>query len=367
MSPLQGVHVLDLSLLLPGPLCTQILRDMGARVTKIEPPAPGDYMALWPPMVGDVSAGYLAVNRGKEVISLDLKDETGLRQFLELAQTADVVVEGFRPGVIDRLGIGYRRLCELNRRIIVCSISGYGGSGPLSQRAGHDLNYQALAGVLSISGGDTPANPQLQAADTAGGSYVGAMLVLAALLEREKTGQGRHIDLSMSEQLLPLITPAFAAAAADNRNARRDGEVLSGGAACYRIFRTADGRHLSVGALEPKFWQSLVDVLELPELKDVNHVDVDNSGPVIEKLRQAFAAKTLDVWIERFARADACVEPVLTFEEVKQHPQWQARQSFEAVSTPDGRTLRLPKMPASLAGFNTPEPPRHSGESQPAV
>ena len=353
MLPLEDVHVLDLSLLLPGPLCTQILRDMGARVTKIEPPAPGDYMALWPPMAGDVSAGYLAVNRGKQVLSLDLKKPEDRERFLEMAADADVVVEGFRPGVIDRLGIGYDRLHERNPRIVVCSISGYGATGPLSQRAGHDLNYQALAGVLSISGGDgpMPPNPQLQAADTAAGSYVGAMLILAALLERQRTGTGRHIDLSMSEQLLPLMTTSFATVAAEGRDLRRDGEILSGGAPCYRIFRTADGRFISVGALEPKFWFALVDVLGLPELKQINHVDIEQNDEVVEKLCTAFGSKTLEEWKQLFAEADACVEPVLTFEEVKRLPQWQARGSFEEVPTSDGRTLTLPKMPASLAGF----------------
>jgi len=355
MMPLDGVRVLDLSLLLPGPLSTQILRDMGAEVTKIEPPAPGDYMALWPPMAGDVSAGYLAVNRGKRVVSLNLKQTEDVEKFLDMAAEADVVVEGFRPGVLDRLGVGYAALSERNAGIVVCSISGYGASGPLVNRAGHDLNYQALAGVLAISGGNTamPPNPQLQAADTAAGSYAGAMLILAALLERQKTGRGRHIDVSMSEQLLPLMTPLYASTAAEARDVKRDCELLSGGAPCYQVYRTADNRFISVGALEPKFWSDVADALAMPELKKINHVDTDNSGDVSQKLADAFATKTRDEWVAIFNQFDACVEPVLSFEEVRKFPHWKQRQSFEAVPTSDGRTIELPKMPASLAGFDT--------------
>ena len=171
----------------------------------------------------------------------------------ELARTADVVLEGFRPGVIEKLQIGYAKLKEINPRIILCSISGYGQTGPYAQRAGHDLNYQALAGVLSIAGGDaaTPPVPQLQVADTAAGSYAAAMLIVAALFERQKTGRGRHIDVSMSEQLLPLMSTLYAAADALGREPERDGELLCGGAPCYRIFRTKDGEYLTVGASSP--------------------------------------------------------------------------------------------------------------------
>jgi alpha-methylacyl-CoA racemase len=353
MLPLDGCHVLDLSLLLPGPLCTQILRDFGARVTKVEPPAPGDYAALWPPMVGPVSASYFAVNRGKEIASLNLKDTADREQFYKLAQKADVVVEGFRPGVIDKLGVGYAKLSQLNPRIVVCSISGYGQTGPYAQRAGHDLNYQAAAGVLSIGGGEaaSPANPPLQVADTAAGSYAAAMLVLAALLERQRTGRGRHIDVSMSEQLLPLMTALYAAAQAAGRDPRRDGELLSGGAPCYRVFRTADGEYVTIGALEPKFWQAVVEKAGVPELAAVAIHGGDGAESAIQRLADVFAGKTRDQWAAIFAAADACFEPVLRFSEVQNHPQWLARGSFETLATPDGRALRVPKMPGSLAGF----------------
>jgi crotonobetainyl-CoA:carnitine CoA-transferase CaiB-like acyl-CoA transferase len=356
MLPLDGVRVLDLSMLLPGPLCTQILRDLGAEVTKIEPPYPGDYSALWPPLVGDVSAMYHALNRGKKVISLNLKDDADRNRFDEMVQQSDVVVEGFRPGVIDKLGIGYARLVTVNPRIVLCSISGYGQSGPYVLRGGHDINYQALAGVLSISGDrcETPPNPPLQVADTAAGSYAAAMLILAALLERQKTGRGRHIDVSMSEQLLPLMTPLYATTAAEDRDPAADGELLGGGAPCYRIYRTKDGAPISVGALEPKFWHALVAALGAPELAERNHLVSEESAEITARLAAIFASKTRQEWIDVFASVDACVEPVLTFTQTKQHPQWRARGSFETLATPDGRTLPVPKMPGSLAGFGKP-------------
>lgn len=357
MPPLSGIQVLDLTMLLPGPLCTQILCDMGARVTKIEPPAPGDYMALWPPMVGPVSATYFTLNRGKQIRSLNLKQDADRATFLELVKTADVVVEGFRPGVIAKLGIGYPRLREVNPKLVLCSISGYGQSGPLVDRAGHDLNYQALAGVLSISGGDAqaPANPQLQVADTAAGSYAAAMLILAALLERQQTGLGRHVDVSMSEQLLPLMSTLYAACGAQERDPVRDGELLSGAAPCYRVYRTKDGQYFSVGALEPKFWQALIAALGLPELAEISHVGGPGADAAAEKLAAVFATKTRDEWTALLTPADACCEPVLRFSEVLDHPQWQARVSFETLETPEGRKLRVPKMPASLAGFQRPQ------------
>lgn len=357
MAPLDGVHILDLSLLLPGPLATQILRDLGARVTKIEPPPPGDYMALWPPLVGDIAATYATVNRGKEIRALNLKESRDREVFYELVRSADVVVEGFRPGVIDKLQIGYSRLAEINPRIVLCSISGYGQTGPLAQRAGHDMNYQALAGVLSISGGDdaSPANPPLQTADTAGGSYAAAMLVMAALLEREKTGRGRHIDVSMSEQLLPLASTLYAAAGALERDPRRDGELLSGGAPCYRIFRTKDGQYMTLGALEPKFWLRVVEQLGVPELAGTAFHGGPEAEEVAQKLAEVFATKTRDQWVTLLGDADVCCEPVLSFSEVQQHPQWIARRSFYTLAAPDGRSLSVPKMPGSLAGFDTDE------------
>jgi len=366
MAPLDEIHVIDLSLLLPGPLATQILRDLGARVTKVEPPAPGDYMALWPPMVGDISATYAAVNRGKEIVTLNLKDTKDRERFYQLIRQADVLVEGFRPGVIDKLQIGYAKLSEFNPRLVLCSISGYGQTGPYAGRAGHDLNYQALAGVLSIAGGEAalPSNPRLQVADTAAGSYAATMLIMAALLERQRTGRGRHVDVSMSEQLLPLMTTLYATADAHGRNPRRDGELSSGGAPCYRIFRTRDGQYVTVGALEPKFWQTVVEKLGLPQLAGAAFHGGDGAEEITKQLADVFASKTRAEWVEIFGDSDACFEPVLSFSETRALAQWRARRSFLALATPDGRTLQVPKMPGTLAGFDTEESRAESGSDR---
>jgi len=355
MAPLNNHRVLDLSLLLPGPLATQILRDLGASVTKIEPPELGDWMYHWPPLIDGVSAIYLALNRGKKTETINLKEPSGRERFESMVCEADVVVEGFRPGVLDRLGIGFSRLSQLNPGIVLCSISGYGQSGPYSQRAGHDIGYQATAGVLSLAGGDTPSNPRMQVADTAAGAYSAAMLVLAALLERQQTGQGRHLDISMSEQLLPMMTAYYASADVLDQNPARDGQILTGGAPCYRLYSTSDGAFVTLGALEPKFWMAVVQHLNLPELATAPYLGGPGSDKLAVKLSELFASKSRHQWEEIFRSADACFEPVLSLKEASQHPQWVARGSFVKVSNGFGSELRIPKMPASLAGFDTEE------------
>lgn len=352
MPPLAGVHVLDLSLLLPGPLAARLLLDFGARVTKVEPPAPGDYSALWPPMVGPVAAAYWAINRGKDVVTLNLKQPHDHAQFMDLVRQADVVLEGFRPGVVDRLGIGFAALSAVNPRIVLCSVSGYGQTGPLAHRAGHDFNYQALAGAVSLAGGPSQSNPPTQWADTVGGSYAAAMLVLAALLERERTGRGRHLDVSMSEQLLPLLLTAYANAGALGRSPQRDAELLTGGAPCYRAYRTADGHWITLSALEPKFWRAFCEAVGREDLARRPHLTGPDAAAIAAELADLFAARPRAEWERLLAHVDACAEPVLTLDEARRHPQWVARGSFERVEAPDGRTIELPKMPGSLAGFD---------------
>jgi alpha-methylacyl-CoA racemase len=354
-APLDSTHVIDLSLLLPGPLTTQILRDLGAQVTKIEPTNGGDPLAGWPPLKGHQSAYYLALNRGKEVVWLDLKTPDGLRRFEQIVSTADVLVEGFRPGVLDRLNLGYHRLSQLNPRLVLCSISGFGQTGPLSNRAGHDLGYQAAAGALSLAGGDSPSNPALQVADTAGGAYAAAMLILAALLERNQTGRGRHLDVSMTEQLLPLMTMQFAVTDEIAGNPARDCETLTGGAPCYRIYRTRDDQLITLAALEPKFWRAAVERLGLSDLAEAPYLGGEGSAEMIHRLDNLFASKSLKEWTDLFRSTDACLEPVLKLSEVQSHPHWRARRSFLEIKAPDGSAIKVPKMPASLAGFQTEE------------
>ncbi len=255
-APLNGVRVLDLSRLIPGPFCTLILSDLGASVDKLEDPHVGDYLRVFPPMKRGLSGRFNALNRDKRSLCLDLKKPEGRDALLRLARHYDVVVESFRPGVLDKLGVGFAALARENPRLVMLSISGYGQDGPLRDRAGHDLNYIALGGVLGVAGPPDrpPPTPAVQLADIAGGALFGAVGILAALYERERTGRGQQVDVSMCEGALAFLIPELGSYDAAGTPPRRGGELLIGGAACYGVYRTKDGRFLSVGALEPKFW-----------------------------------------------------------------------------------------------------------------
>src|SRR4051812_4719628 len=255
---LHGIRILDLSRLLPGPFLTMILADLGADVVKVEDPKLGDYMRQIPPARGGMSGRYLAVNRGKRSIVLDLKAPAGRDALLRMAARADVVVESFRPGVLDKLGVGYEALAAVNPGIVVCSISGFGQTGPYVDRAGHDLGYLALAGVLAMGGppGGAPMMPGVQIADLAGGALWSATAILAALVGRHRTGRGAHLDISMTEGAMALVAAELGNLACGVA-ATRGTATLNGGLACYGIYRTADDRYLAVGALEPKFWLAL--------------------------------------------------------------------------------------------------------------
>ena len=253
---LQGVKVLDLTRLLPGPFLTMILADLGADVVKVEEPRRGDYMRDFPPRGEGPSGRYTAVNRNKRSVTMDLKDDHERERFLRMAARADVVVESFRPGVMDRLGVGYEALRERNGRIVLCSISGYGQTGPYRDRAGHDINYLALAGVLAMSGQDPDGPPALagvQIADLGGGALWGALGILAALVDRDRTGRGAHLDISMTEGALALLASEFGIVDAGPSPPTRGTGLLNGGAARYGVYETRDGGYLSVGALEPQF------------------------------------------------------------------------------------------------------------------
>ena len=258
---LEGVRVLDLSRLLPGPFLTMVLGDLGADVVKVEEPRVGDYMRDFPPRGDGMSGRYLSVNRNKRSVTVDLKNDRERERFLRMAGQADVVVESFRPGVMDRLGVGYDALRERSEGIILCSISGYGQTGPYRDRAGHDINYLALAGVLAMSGAEPdgpPAMAGVQIADMAGGAMWGAIGILAALIERRRTGKGTHLDISMTEGALALLASEFGILGAEPAVPTRGTGLLNGGAARYGVYRTSDGRYLSVGALEPQFLARLV-------------------------------------------------------------------------------------------------------------
>jgi len=325
--PLTGIRVLDLTRLLPGAYCTQLLADMGADVIKVEEPDRGDYMRWTPPLVDGQSALFNAVNRNKRSVTLNLKAATGRDVLLSLADRADVLVEGNRPGVMDRLRLGWDVLHARNRRLVMCSITGYGQDGPYASRAGHDLNYMATAGALGLNGErDGPPVPlSVQVADVGGGGLQPAVAILGALVGVQRGGEGRWIDAAMTDGAVAWLALVFAAREAGERVARGD-QRLAGRYACYRVYECEDGRHYSVAALEPKFWSSLCQALERPDL--IEHQYSDDSS-VQTELEEIFRTRTRDQWRENLSGLDACCEPVLDLDEVPSHPQIAARRIFE--------------------------------------
>jgi crotonobetainyl-CoA:carnitine CoA-transferase CaiB-like acyl-CoA transferase len=352
-TPLAGVRVLDLSRLIPGPFCTLILSDLGASVDKLEDPQVGDYLRIFPPGRRGLSGRFLALNRDKRSLCLDLKKDEGRRALLRLIARYDVVVESFRPGVLDRLGVGWAALSEVNPCLVMLSISGYGQDGPLRDKAGHDLNYIALGGVLGLAGPAEvpPPTPPIQLADVAGGALFGAVGILAALYERERTGRGQQVDVSMCEGALAFLIPDLGNLHASGALPQRGGEMLNGGAACYGVYRTKDGRFLSVGALEPKFWaafnQTIGRAVDHSELLG----DAATQARVRAELQAILETKTRDEWEQLFV-GDVCVEPVLAPDELAHHPQHRARDRFFQLDD-----MTLTRTPLGRRAAHTPAPP----------
>jgi crotonobetainyl-CoA:carnitine CoA-transferase CaiB-like acyl-CoA transferase len=363
---LQGVRVLDLSRLLPGPFLTMTLADMGADVVKIEDPRVGDYLRAFPPMKGGVAGRYLAVNRGKRSLALDLKAPSGRDALLKMAARADVVVESFRPGVLDRLGVGWAALSTVNPRLVLCSISGYGQDGPYVERAGHDLNYIALAGVLAMGGaaGGAPMMPGVQLADLAGGALWGTTAILGALLGRERTGVGAHLDISMTEGALALLAAELGNLDC-GAHPTRGVETLNGGLAAYGVYRTADARYLAVGALEPKFYLAFNQAIGRPGNVAELAGDAAAQARTRAAIAEIIATRTAAAWVEDLARHDCCVELALEPDELAGHPLHQAREVFFAIDGGPGvGPIQQVRTPLGAPAAPTP-PPRlgeHSGE-----
>ncbi len=359
---LRGIRVLDLSRLLPGPYLTMVLADMGADVVKVEDPRVGDYLRAFPPAKGGLSGRYLGVNRGKRSLALDLKAPAGRDALLRLAERADVVVESFRPGVLDKLGVGYAQLSARNARLVLCSISGYGQTGPYAHRAGHDLDYIGLAGVLAMGGpaGGAPAMPGVQIADLAGGALWSATAILGALVGRERTGRGAHLDVSMTEGALALLAAELGNLDCGARPTRGV-ETLNGGMACYGVYRTSDGRYLAVGALEPKFWLALNQAIGRPPRVAELAGGPAQQEQVRRELAAIFATRTAAEWHQHLAAHDCCVEVILEPEELADHPLHQARGVFFTIDGGAGvgpiRQVRTP-----VGEPRDPRPPPRLGE-----
>lgn len=313
--PLTGVRVLDLSRLLPGPYCSLILADFGAEVIRVERPGGGDWLRHARPVVDGESLLFRAINRGKKSLTLDLKSDEGQRIFLQLIETADVLVEGFRPGVMERLELSHQRLAEVNPRLIYCSLTGYGTVGPYRQRPGHDLNYIGLAGLLDLTGPreGTPVIPGAPVADLTGALWA-AIGILLALVARERTGRGQRVDGSLLGGALACLPLAVARQAGDSPM-RRGASDLTGGMVCYQVYETRDGQYVTLAALEPQFWATFCRAVGREDLVDEQFAPAVPGEPAYQELCALFATRTRQEWVERLAEVDACCEPVYTVEE----------------------------------------------------
>lgn len=314
-SPLAGMRVLDFSRLLPGPYCSRILADFGAEVIKIEQPGGGDWARHVPPLEEGESLFFRALNRGKKSLTLNLKSDHGQAILLQLVETTDVLLESFRPGVMERLALGYETLAQANPRLVYCSLTGYGSEGPYRQRAGHDLNYIGLAGLLDLSGPreGPPSIPGAQVADLTGALWA-AVGILLALVARERTGQGQRVDASLLGGALSCL-PLAVARHLGGQPMARGGSDLTGGLVCYHVYETQDGKYVTLGALEPQFWAAFCQAVGREDLLGEQLAPAVPGEPVYEELCALFRIRTRQEWVEALAGVDACCEPVYTVAE----------------------------------------------------
>jgi alpha-methylacyl-CoA racemase len=380
---LSDVKVLDLTRLLPGGFCSLLLADLGAEVLKVEDTGIGDYIRWAPPYygsdeqqeLGTRSSLYLALNRGKRSIRLDLKSEAGKGALLRLVERYDVVLDGFRPGVLDRLGVGYEQMRNANSAIVYCAITGYGQDGPYTQRAGHDMNYLGLVGLLGLTGArdGPPVQSGGQIADLGGGALMAAFGVMAALHERRRSGQGQMVDISMADGALSWLALVAGRYFCDGEVPRRGEQQLAGGLLCYYPYEAADG-WVTCGALEPKFWAAFCNGVGRPEL-----IEKQFEPPGSEAWREVaevFRARSRDEWKAFNDEHDCCIEPVLDLDEALDSELVRAREMVSAMEQPGLGTVRQlgvpvkmsrtpgdPTRPAPAFGEHTDEVLREAGYS----
>ena len=327
--PLTGVRVLDFSTLLPGPLATLLLAEAGAEVIKIERPGRGDEMRGYSPRLGTDSVNFALLNRGKRSIAIDLKNKSAVERLTPMIQSADIVVEQFRPGVMDRLGLGYEALAKLNPRIIYCAITGYGQHGPRANVAAHDLNYIAETGLLTLSAGSdgAPILPPALIADIGGGTYPAVINILLALRERDRTGKGCKLDVAMADNLFTFMYWALGNGLADGTWPQPGGELVTGGSPRFNIYRTKDDRFVAAAPLEQKFWDTFCDLLDLaPELRN----DRTDAGATHRAVSQKIAAKSGAEWQALFDGKEICCCVATSLEDAISDPHFVARGVFGA-------------------------------------
>jgi len=337
---LSGLTVLDLSRLLPGPFCSMILADHGARVIAIEDKR----------FAGE-AGGNSAVLRNKEHITLNLKSEKGREIFFKMARSADIILEGFRPGVTKRLGVDYDSVKKINPKIIYCSISGYGQTGPYSDVAGHDVNYLSVAGVLDLIGGKDhpPSIPGIQIADLAGGGMYAGIGILMALYARQQTGTGQYIDISMTDGSMSLLSLVLSIKQFTGLPVKRSDSFLSHRYACYNTYETADKRYISIGAVENRFWKNLCNYFDKPEYIALQYDD-GVRGEIIDFLRQKFKQKPLAKWREEFDGLDICWGPVRSLDEAMEDPLFKEREMVvDLKDSTNGKMIKFLGVPVKLS------------------
>lgn len=368
---LEGLVILDLTRLLPGAFCSQILADMGAEVVKIEAPDGGDYNRAWEPKAKEESGSFLLLNRNKKSLTLNLKTEQGKAVFRRLAATADVVLEGYRPGVMDRLGLSYETLRQDNPGLVYCAISGFGQDGPMRLSVGHDLNYLAIAGALPLFArpGEGPSVPGLSIADVGGGSLMATTGILAALRSRDATGQGQFVDISMTDGTVAWLALHGADHLFGGIEPRGGERPFIGQAPCYAVYLCADGRHVALGALEAHFWDRFCALADVPaDLR--THYPV---GAEADRQRAAIArimlGRSRDEWVALAEAADIPLSPVNSMAEAFRHPQLVHRRMLQEIDHPvEGR---IPQLGFPIKLSETPcdmrAPPPLLGEHNEAV
>ncbi|HQN67144.1 MAG TPA: CaiB/BaiF CoA-transferase family protein [Smithellaceae bacterium] len=345
--PLEGLKVLDFTTLLPGPYATMILSDLGADVLKVTSGSRPDLAAIVPPFIGktDLTAASAYLGRGKRSITLNLKDARGLQVVHRLLERYDVLIEQFRPGIMAKLGLGFDDLAPRYPSLIYCSLTGYGQTGPMKDRAGHDINYLSLSGLMGYAGRkyEGPVPMPLQIADVASGSNNSVIAILAAVFSRSRTGKGQYLDISMTDGAFAFNALAAAAYLVSGEEPTREGFILNGGS-LYDFYKTADGHYLSFGGLEPQFFAAFCNAIGRPDWIAGGVAPPDCAG-VKEEVRKIIKSKTRREWKEIFGKTDACVEPVLSLSEALDSELVRERQLTTDITLPDGSTVRQPASP----------------------
>lgn len=342
--PLTGIKILDLTRLLPGPMCTLHLADMGADVLKIEEISIGDYARLMPPMQNKNSTFFQAVNRNKRSIAIDLTKEAGRKIFLKLSEKADIIVESFRPGVVNKLGIDYDTLKINNPKLIYCSITGYGQTGPYRDKAGHDINYCAYTGVLDRKS-EFPFIPNFQIADVVGGSLNAAMGILAALVQQKMTGEGQYIDVSIMDGILAHATTSLAQVNHDEKG------YLTGALPCYSVYETADKKFIALGALEFKFWERFCKAVNRDDLVAFHMVSDTEAQKTFTEVEAIFKSNSRQYWTDKFKDIDCCVSPILSLKESLNNEQVKARNMIKIKKHADEGEIVQFGFPLKFSGF----------------